>query len=65
MYVSTLSKDTLSLRACNVATPYDIKPPTQVGSTSASARSVRAASTRTYNMEILYAIYTAKENTDY
>lgn len=46
----TLSNDKVSLRACNVVIPYETKPPTHVGSTSAKARNVKAASTRTYTM---------------
>jgi hypothetical protein len=47
----TLSNDKVSLRACNVVIPYETKPPTHVGSTSAKARNVKAASTRTYKCE--------------
>lgn len=43
----TFSKDTLSLYAFNVVTPYEINPPTQIGSTSANPRNVKAASMRT------------------
>lgn len=43
----TLSNDTISLTAFNVVMPNEIKPPTQVGSTSANARKVNAASIRT------------------
>lgn len=43
----TFSNDTLSLKAFNVVTPYEIKPPTQIGSTSANPRNVKAASMRT------------------
>lgn len=43
----TFSNETFSLNALRVVTPKDIKPPTQVGSTSARARHVKAASTRT------------------
>lgn len=43
----TFSKDTLSLKAVRMVTPYEVNPPTQVGSTSASARNVKAASIRT------------------
>ena len=46
----TLSNERVSLRACNVVIPYETKPPTHVGSTSAKARNVKAASTRTYKM---------------
>lgn len=38
------------MRACKVVIPYETKPPTQVGSTSAKARNVKAASTRTYKI---------------
>lgn len=43
----TFSKETLSLNAVRLVTPYEIKPLTQVGSTSANARNAKAASIRT------------------
>jgi hypothetical protein len=43
----TFSKETLSLKAVRLVTPYEVKPPTQVGSTSANARNAKAASIRT------------------
>lgn len=43
----TFSNEILSLRALTVVTPKDVNPPTQVGSTSANERNVRAASIRT------------------
>jgi hypothetical protein len=45
--LSPFSKDKLSRRALRVVTAKDVNPPTQVGSTSAKARKVKAASTRT------------------
>lgn len=61
----TLSNDTVSLRACNVVRPYETKPPTQVGSTSAKARNVKAASTRTYtwskvDIRVIQQLHTTK-----
>jgi hypothetical protein len=46
--IFTLSNDTISLTAFNVVMPNEIKPPTQVGSTSANERKVKAASILTY-----------------
>jgi len=43
----TFSKETLSLKAVRLVTPYEVKPLTQVGSTSANARNAKAASIRT------------------
>lgn len=43
----TFSKETFSLRAVRLVTPNEVKPPTQVGSTSANVRNAKAASIRT------------------